>query len=158
MDLHDVSSDADVQSCGGDIRDGADGDDQRRDQWRDDLLHDERDDADDLVDAIHRSDYGECDGDGRSDRGGEWVCGQCGGHGGLYDHAIGGDTDVQSRGRDIYGATDGDDQRRDQWGDDLLHDERDDADNLVDAIHRSDHGQRNHDDSSDRRGERLPEW
>jgi hypothetical protein len=42
----------------------SDGDDQRRDQWGNDLLHDERDDADDILDTVHGGALGECDGDG----------------------------------------------------------------------------------------------
>ena len=104
MDLHGVSSDADVQSCGGDIRDSADGDDQRRYEWRNDLLHDERDDADDLVDAIHRSDYGKRDGDDRGDRGGEWVRDQYRQDSGLYDHERGSSGHKSRLG--IYGGRD----------------------------------------------------
>jgi hypothetical protein len=150
---HAIGGDADVQSCGRDIHDGADGDDQRRDEWGNDLLHDERDDADDVLDAIHRSDYGKRDGDDRSDRGGDGVFDERGGDSRLYDFDVSGDADVQSCGRDIHDGAGGDDQRRDEWCDDLLHDERDDADDVLDAIHRSDYGKRDGDDRGDRGGE-----
>ena len=60
-DLHDPAAatggDADVQPGRGDVHRIRDGDDQRRDERRDDPLHDRREHADHLVADLHRTDH-----------------------------------------------------------------------------------------------------
>ncbi len=156
-DVHDHTGrgDPDVLAGSRDIHDSADGDDQRRDEWGDDLLHDERDNADDGVDKVHSADHGKQHADDPGDRRSDGLHPECGGERDVHDHTGCGDPDVLAGSRDIHDSADGDDQRRDEWGDDLLHDERDNADDGIDKVHSADHGKQHADDPGDRRSDGL---
>ena len=146
-DLHDPAAaggDADVQPGGGDVHGIGDGDDQRRDERRDDPLHDRRHDADDLVADLHRADrgYAEPDdqGDGDEERNAQQRRGE------RHLHRPDGDADVQPAWWDVSAEPDRVDFGRDPWRDDLLHDRRQHADDVLHALHGANPAPPPHDD------------
>ena len=66
-----------------------------------------------------------------------WLFNQRGRLGGLHHHFASGYADLQPGGRNLHLGADGDHQRRDAVGDDLLHHQRHHADHRLDALHRS---------------------
>ena len=66
--IQQTGGDADVQPGRGDVYGIGDGDDQHRDERRDDPLHDRRQHADDLIADLHRADHGVADHDDSGDR------------------------------------------------------------------------------------------
>ncbi len=162
-DLYDHSAaaggNADLHAGGRHVLEHAVGDDCRCDLGRSDLLHDQRHDADDRLDALwRRVDHGERERDDRGDRGGERLHQQRGGLGDLYDHsaAAGGNADLHAGGRHVLEHAVGDDCRCDLGCSDLLHHQRHDADDRLDALRRRrDHGECKRDDRGDRGRKRL---
>src|SRR5439155_1028457 len=118
----------------------------------DNLLHDGREHADARVDHVRRADSGDADddaaGDGGSERDGEQRRGQ------RHIHDPGGDADVQPGAWHVHLVGDGDDQRRDERGDDLLHDGWERADDRVDHVRRADSADADDDAAGDGGGDR----
>src|ERR1019366_6592339 len=102
-----TSGDAGNHAGDGDVHVGADSNDYGRDERGDDLLHDERDTADDVIDPIHGGIHGERDDDGERHCRSEWILAERGSKRNLYDHERG---YGHKFGDGIYGG--GDDAQR----------------------------------------------
>ena len=111
---------------------------------RDDPLHDRRHDADGLIADLHRSDRGHAEPDDQGDRDEERDAQQRRGE--RHLHRPDGDADVQPAWRDVSAEPDRVDFGRDPWRDDLLHDRRQHADDIVHALHGANPAPPAHDD------------
>ena len=101
-----------------------------------DLLHDRRIHADVELYALLRSNHGLVDGDNQRDRDFDRNRGdeQRGGYCRLHDSTPRSDADLRSGGRIVQRSPDGDDLRCNLRRDDLLHDRRHDADDLLECL------------------------
>ena len=118
---------------------------------RNHLLHDQRNYADNFLDPVYRADYGEFDGDAGGDRGSHGRHQQRGRVRRLHHtRADGLNADLLTCRRDLYLRAVGDHLRCHLRRNHLLHDQRNDADHVLDPVHRPDYGQLDGDAGGDR--------
>ncbi len=113
------------------LRRCTDGDDKQRILGRYDLLHDEWDNSDNIIDGLWRSNRDECLGNIGSDRRCFRLRSQRSGNCGLQHSSNPARSSSVSVPRHLYDGTDGDHDRYHCGYRDLLHNRRDNADNLV---------------------------
>ena len=134
------SLDADLLTRRGDLYLCAVGDALRCHLGRNHLLHDQRNYADDVLDRVHRPDYGELDGDAGGDRGSHGRHQQRGRVRYLHHNAGGFHAGLLTRCRDLYLCAVGDPLRCHLGRNHLLHDQRNYAYHVLDQVHRPHYG------------------